>query len=54
MKRKLSLHDKAFIALKQAVQEVVERHKRTGRPLAVWRKGKLVQLSPRQLARIKK
>ena len=35
MKRKLTLQDKAFIALKKAVREVVEHHKKTGRPLAV-------------------
>ncbi|MBU4312869.1 MAG: hypothetical protein KJ706_09155 [Candidatus Omnitrophica bacterium] len=43
MKKKKSLQDKAVIALKQAVKEVVERHRKTGRPLAVWENGKVVR-----------
>lgn len=46
MKKHLSLQDKAVLALKKAVYEVVERHKKTGRPLAVWRKGKVVKMLP--------
>jgi hypothetical protein len=46
MKKRLSLQDKAEIALKRAVREVVERHKKTGRPLAVWQNGKVVRISP--------
>ena len=45
MKKRLTLQDKAEIALKEAVREVVERHKKTGRPLAVWQNGKVVYLS---------
>ena len=41
MKKRLTLQDKAFIALKKAVREVVEHHKKTGRPLAIWKKGKV-------------
>ena len=41
MKKRMSLHDKAFLALKEAVKEVVERHRQTGRPLAVWEDGKV-------------
>jgi len=51
MKKRLSLHDKAFIALKKAVREVVEHHKRTGRPLAIWRDGKVVKVSARHALR---
>ncbi|MBU1061756.1 MAG: hypothetical protein KJ957_06715 [Candidatus Omnitrophica bacterium] len=44
-KRKyLSLQDKAMLALKEAVKEVVERHKKTGRPLAVWKNGKVTRI----------
>ena len=46
MKKRLSLQDKAEIALKRAVRGVVERHKKTGRPLAVWQNGKVVRISP--------
>jgi len=44
MNKRLSLQDKAVVALKKAVREVVERHKKTGRPLVVWRNGKVVKL----------
>lgn len=46
MKKRMSLQDKAEAALKKAVREVVERHKKTGRPLAVWKNGKTVLVSP--------
>ena len=36
MKKRLSLHDKALLAMKEAVREVIERHKKEKRPLAVW------------------
>ena len=44
MKKRKSLHDKAMLALKEAVKEVVERHRKTGRPLAVWKNGKVVRI----------
>jgi len=46
MKKRISLQDKAEAALKKAVRGVVERHKKTGRPLAVWKNGKTVHISP--------
>jgi len=46
MKKRMSLQDKAEAALKKAVREVVEHHKKTGRPLAVWQNGKTVHISP--------
>lgn len=46
MKARMSLQDKAEAALKKAVREVVEQHKKTGRPLAVWKNGKTVRISP--------
>jgi hypothetical protein len=46
MKKRMSLQDKAEAALKKAVREVVARHKKTGRPLAVWENGKTVRISP--------
>ena len=46
MKKRISLQDKAEIALKKAVHEVVERHKITGRPLSIWQHGKVVHISP--------
>jgi hypothetical protein len=49
MKKRLTLQDKAFIALKKAVREVVERHKKTGRPLAVWQEGRVALVSPNRV-----
>lgn len=46
MKKRMSLQDKAEAALKEAVHGVVERHKKSGRPLAVWQNGKTVHISP--------
>ena len=46
MKKRMSLQDKAVVALKQAVRKVIERHKKSGRPLAVWENGKVVLISP--------
>lgn len=46
MKKRMSLQDKAEAALKKAVRNVVERHKKTGRSLAVWANGKTVRISP--------
>ena len=36
MKKRLSLHDKAMLAMNEAVREVIERHKKLKMPLAVW------------------
>ena len=48
---KKTLQEKAFKALKEAVREVVEDHKRSGRPLSVWRNGKVVKISANQALR---
>ena len=49
MKKRLSLHDKAELAMKQAIRKVVERHKKSGRPLAIWENGKVVMISPKNI-----
>jgi hypothetical protein len=48
---KKALQAKAFKALKEAVRGVVEEHKRNGRPLAVWRNGKVMKVSAFQVLR---
>ena len=48
---KKTLQAKAFKALKEAVREVVLEHKRSRRPLAVWRNGKVVKISASQALR---
>lgn len=45
------LQKKAERALKEAVREVVEHHKKTGRPLAIWKNGKVVKISADQILR---
>ena len=52
MKKRLSLQDKAFLALKKAVRNVILEHKRSGRPLAVWHNGKVVQVSADKALRL--
>ncbi len=45
-----SLVEKAEIALRQAVAGVIRDHRRLGEPLAIWRDGRVVMVSPDQLA----
>jgi len=49
MKKKMTLEEKAICAMNEAVRGVIERHKQTGRPLAIWKNGKVVLVSPRTL-----
>ena len=49
MKKRMTLQDKAEAALKKAVRQVVERHKKSGRSLAVWKKGKTVRIDPNKV-----
>ena len=49
MKGHITLQDKATLALKEAVHEVIERHKKTGRPLVIWEHGRVVKISPNKL-----
>jgi len=46
----LSLAGKAERALREAVAEVIESHKRSGDPIVVWRRGKVTKVYPQQLA----
>lgn len=45
------LHLGALKALKEAVHGVLEDHKRTGRPVVIWRNGKVAKVSAAQLLR---
>ena len=52
--RKISvskLHAGVTKALKEAVRGVIEDHKRTGRPLIIWRNGKVAKVPASQLLR---
>ncbi len=44
MKKSKTILDKAEIAMTEAVRKVVERHRKSGRPLAVWKDGKIKKL----------
>ena len=46
MKKRLTLQDKAVIALKEAVKKVVKQAKKDKQPLAVWKNGKVIQIKP--------
>ncbi len=43
------LQDKAEAAMKKAIRNVVKEHKASGRPLAIWKNGKTVLVSPDSL-----
>ena len=43
------LHAGANKAIKEAVRDVIEDHKRTGRPLVIWRNGKVVKVPANKL-----
>jgi hypothetical protein len=45
----LPLAERAEMALKAAVQKVVELHVRDGRPLYIWRDGKVIEVSAQEL-----
>jgi len=49
MKKRVTLLDKAELAMKSAIRQVVENHKKSGRPLAVWKNGKTVRISANKL-----
>lgn len=48
---KLPLADRGLLALKAAVEKVVEEHAREGLPLYVWRDGKVVAVPAKELAK---
>jgi len=45
----LPLEQRAEMALKAAVEEVIVEHARQGLPIYIWRDGKVVELSPEEL-----
>ncbi len=44
MKKRMSILDKAEIAMKKAVERVIAEHKRSGRPLEVWKDGRVKKI----------
>ena len=49
MERVKSMQNRAERALKNAVRDVVEKHKKSGRTLSVWANGKTVRISPNSI-----
>ena len=45
----LPLQERALLALKAAVEEVIEEHAREGLPLYTWRNGKVVAVPAEEL-----
>jgi hypothetical protein len=45
----LPLGERAEMALKAAVEKVIESHIRDGRPIYIWRDGKVVEVSAQEL-----
>ncbi|MDD3295776.1 MAG: hypothetical protein PHU64_00260 [Candidatus Omnitrophica bacterium] len=43
-KKRLTILDKAELAMKQAIKKVVAQHKKDGRPLAVWENGRVKRI----------
>ena len=48
---KLPLADRGLLALKAAVERVIEEHAREGLPLYIWRDGKVVAVPAKELAK---
>lgn len=44
MKRLSKLHSQAEQAMKEAIKEVVEQHRKTGRPISVWKNDKVTMI----------
>lgn len=47
------LAQKALAAMRNAVAKVIEEHRRNNLPLAIWRDGKVVWISPYDLSIVK-
>lgn len=49
--RALPLHQRAEMALREAVEEVIERHARLGLPIYVWRNDRMIDISAEEAAK---
>ncbi len=45
----LPLEVRAEMAMKEAIEKVIEDHIRSGRPIHIWRDGKVVEVSAAEL-----
>lgn len=51
---KRPLRERALMALEVAVAKAFAQHARLGRPVYIWREGKVVKLTPREVGRLSK
>lgn len=49
---RLPLHERAEMALKAAVQKVIDEHARAGLPIYIWRDGRVVELSAQEVRKL--
>ncbi len=49
IKRQSQLDKKAEKAMREAVKGVISEHKKNGLPLAVWKEGKVVNISAKNI-----
>lgn len=54
MKKRLTLQDKAMLAMRQAIRKVIEQHRKAKQPLAIWdyEKHKVKYVSPKTALKI--
>lgn len=45
-KRKLNMGEKAELAMREAVTELIAEHRKTNMPLVIWKDNKAVKVSP--------
>ncbi len=45
MREKTTMLDKAEAAMKKAIKKVIAQHKKDGRPLVVWKNGKVKKIA---------
>lgn len=45
MKKRLTLHEKAQLAMKKAIRKVIAQHKKDGLPLMIWKNGKVKKIN---------
>jgi len=45
MKKRMTILDKAEVAMKEAIKKVVAQHKKDGRPLAIWENGRVKKVA---------
>jgi hypothetical protein len=49
MKKRMTILDKAEVAMKKAIKKVVAQHKKDGRPLFIWKNGRVKKIFAEQI-----